>query len=52
MQKASSDHNSSDVDSDGDDLAFDGDGNVINGVMSSLSSLLRLKSFVIKKRRD
>jgi len=30
-RKASSDHNSSDSDSDRDDIAYDGDGNVING---------------------
>jgi len=31
--KASSDHNTSDSDSDGNDVAFDGDGNIINGVL-------------------
>ena len=31
--KASSDHNSSDSDSDtGNDVAYDGDGNIINGI--------------------
>jgi len=30
--KASSDHSSSDSDSDGNDVAYDGDGNVINGL--------------------
>ena len=42
--KTSSDHNSSDIDSDGDDLAYDGDGNIINGVLCLLFSLVHLKS--------
>jgi len=31
--KPSSDHNSSDSDSDGNDIAYDGDGNIINGLL-------------------
>lgn len=46
--KASSDHNTSDSDSDLDDVTFDGDGNIISGTLHYLCFCYKIAFILVK----